>query len=451
MLACANPYYIHNLGLYVGCGSCVCCARKRSSAWSLRVVKDIAYRRKKRRSVVAPPTKNLTHSDCYYITLTYSDKYLPVKIDEKGNVVRGHGDGFLHRPDLTKFIKRFRSRIARKYNMHDVRVLGSGEYGPNNTHRPHYHLIVWNAPSISHSELQELVQKSWSKYDRRTKEYTELYGNIKASFVLDPGDVSSYVSKVTSYVTKDGVSEYCKHPGETNADFIDRTGKLTVPFITASHGIGLEYFSENAKEISRLGFCNSNGFKVSIPRYFLDHVCSLVGREHFKYKVNRFLNYCKKKALDIGCLSERSSQIALQDYMYYKSLLREYKRYHRARLVRAMDECGISHSIRRMMLNGDCYADWSYPSLVDFLLQYGDSYDAYSNFVIKHRFFCESLEKSNALRTYNRLMRDIHATDDKENIVQLYKNKLEMEKRNAYRAEQRQLRRLDAEAYYSFR
>ena len=48
-------------------------------------------------------------------------------------------------------------------------------------------------------------------------------------------------------------------------------------------------------------------------------------------------------------------------------------------------------------------------------------------------------------------MRDIHATDDRENIVQRYKNKLEMEKESAYRSEQRQLRRLDAEAYYSLR
>ena len=453
MLACANPYYIHNLGLHVGCGSCVCCARKRSSAWSLRVVKDIAYRRKKRRSVDGPPTKNLTHSDCYYITLTYSDKYLPVDIDEKGNVVRGHGDGFLHRPDLTKFVKRLRSHIAREYDMDDVRVLGSGEYGPNNTHRPHYHLIVWNAPSISHSELQDLVTKSWSKYDRSKKEYTELYGNIKASFVWDPGDVSSYVSKVTSYVTKDGVSEYCKHPGESNADFIARTGKLTVPFITASHGIGLEYFSENAEEISRLGFCNSNGFKVSIPRYFLDHVCSLVGRDHFRYKVSRFLKYCKKKALDVGCLSERSAQVALQDYMYYKSLLREYKRCHRARLVRAMDDCGVPLELRSRLFAG-YYPTIDYGELdciIRFIFQYCDSYSVYSDFVIKHQFFIDSLEKSNAVHTYNRLMRDIHATDDKENIVQRYKNKLEMEKESAYRSEQRQLRRLDAEAYYSLR
>lgn len=451
MLACANPYYIHNLGLYVGCGSCVACARKRSSAWSLRVVKDIEYRRKKRRSENGSPTKSLTHSDCYYITLTYSDKCLPIKIDEKGNVVRGHGDGFLHRPDLTKFIKRFRSHIARRYNMHDVRVLGSGEYGPNSTHRPHYHLIVWNAPSISYSELQELVQKSWSEYDRRTKEYTELYGNIKASFVADAGDVASYVSKVTSYVTKNGISEYCKQPGETNADFCERTGKLTVPFITASHGIGLDYFSENAEEISRLGFCNSNGFKVSIPRYFLDRVCDYVGRDHFKYKVSRFLNYCRRKGLDVGCLSDRGSQIALQDYMYYKSLLRNYKRVHRARLTRAMDECGIDPSIRSVMYNGDYVSDHNWSAVAQFLLEYGSSYDIYSDFVVKHRFFISCLERSQAVLTYNRLMRKIHADDGPENIVQRYKNKLEKEKKSAYRSECRQRERYMAEAYYSLR
>ena len=80
----------------------------------------------------------------------------------------------------------------------------------------------------------------------------ELYGNIKASFVWDPGDVSSYVSKVTSYVTKDGVSEYCKLPGESNADFVERTGKLTVPFITCFPVLVLSIFRRMRKEISRL-------------------------------------------------------------------------------------------------------------------------------------------------------------------------------------------------------
>lgn len=48
MLSCAKPYYLKDKGIYVGCGSCACCARKRASAWALRVIQDIKSCKKRK-------------------------------------------------------------------------------------------------------------------------------------------------------------------------------------------------------------------------------------------------------------------------------------------------------------------------------------------------------------------------------------------------------------------
>lgn len=440
MLSCAKPYFLKSKGLYVGCGSCLCCARKRSSAWALRVVKDIEYcRKKKEKQDGSVPAPSVIANGVYYITLSYKGKYLPLNFSENGKVVRGEGDGFLHRPDLTKFVKRLRSNVERIFGLVGLRVLGSGEYGPNNTHRPHFHLIVWNAPELGQQELQSLIEKSWSVYDRKRRE-RDLIGNVKVESVIDPGDVASYVSKVTSYVTKKGVSEYCKQPGETNADFVRRTGKLTVPFVTASLGIGADYFSENAEEISRLGYCGDHGFKVAMPRFFLDKVVALVGRDHFRYKVDRFLDYCLKQKIDLGILHFKSNRIPVYDYFYFKSVLRYVKRRFRHYLIDALDDCRIPKDLRRIFINGKIPG--VSPFLVgDFLVKYGDFFSSYSDSVVKNQFFVDLLEHSAAVDCYNRLMGLLHLNDGEENIVQRYYNALAREKNFAQASFNRKFRR----------
>lgn len=454
MLECAKPVYLARKGLYVGCGSCVSCARKRSSSWALRVTKDIEYNFKKlKKRPDFTPALNSLNGGLYYITLSYSGKYLPINFSEKGRVVRGEGNGFLHRPDLSNFKKRFREHIRRYYGVDGVRILGSGEYGPNNTHRPHFHMIVWNAPKLKIADLQELVKKSWSVYDRKTKKY-DLIGNVKVSEVIDPGDVASYVSKVTCYVTKKGVSEYCKLPGESNREFCERTGKLTVPFVSASQGIGLDYFTENMYEISRLGFCNSKGFKVSIPRYFLDKMAFYVGRTFYEDKVKRFLKYCSKQGLNLGVLGDRRGRLALSEYLYHKGYLRAYKRKHRAKLLKYLENAGVPSFLRFSFFKGIvpsffCSKDYL-QSISEFRRSYSDFFDSYSSVVLKEQRAVDFLEDSEFVRTYDSLMVCIHEHDSRDDIVQRFRNRLEKESRSACASEFRQRERLFNEAYYSF-
>ncbi|MEE3416367.1 MAG: hypothetical protein VZR53_13480 [Prevotella sp.] len=67
-----------------------------------------------------------------FVTLTYDNEHLPVN----GVSVK----------DTQDFLKRLRVNLDRFFGRHiDLRYVISAEYGKN-THRPHYHLILWNMP-----------------------------------------------------------------------------------------------------------------------------------------------------------------------------------------------------------------------------------------------------------------------------------------------------------------
>lgn len=87
----------------------------------------------------------------WFITLTYDNEHLP----DAGVSVR----------DVQLFLKRFRINMERHGYVERVRYVAVGEYGKN-THRAHYHLLVWNLSSYTsnqYRELSYLLQKSWNK------------------------------------------------------------------------------------------------------------------------------------------------------------------------------------------------------------------------------------------------------------------------------------------------
>nr|QJB18901.1 MAG: replication initiator protein [Microvirus sp.] len=90
------------------CGQCVGCRLERSRQWAIRCTHE------------ASQYKN----NCF-ITLTYSDKYLP-------------DDGSLRMADFQKFMKRLRKKYGDK-----IRFYHCGEYGEK-LGRPHYHAIIFN-------------------------------------------------------------------------------------------------------------------------------------------------------------------------------------------------------------------------------------------------------------------------------------------------------------------
>lgn len=92
----------------IACKSCIGCRLHHSREWAIRCTHE-----------------NQMHEDSSFLTLTYSDEYLP-----KNNS--------LILEDMQKFFKRLRDR----FKGIKIRYMYCGEYG-DTTNRPHYHVLLF--------------------------------------------------------------------------------------------------------------------------------------------------------------------------------------------------------------------------------------------------------------------------------------------------------------------
>lgn len=95
--------------LELACGQCIGCRIGRSKMWAVRCMHEAS----------------LYENNCF-LTLTYSDEYIPI-------------DGSLDYTHFQGFMKRLRKRFQGK----KIRFYMCGEYG-DQTNRPHYHAIIFN-------------------------------------------------------------------------------------------------------------------------------------------------------------------------------------------------------------------------------------------------------------------------------------------------------------------
>lgn len=120
----------------VPCGKCPKCLQRRANGWAFRIKQE------------------LKHSETSaFITLTYDDENVPYS---------PNGLPTLEKSDLQKFWKRLRKHISDNYltlgyrhkkDIPKIKYYACGEYG-GETHRPHYHAIVLNAPNIYLTNLE---------------------------------------------------------------------------------------------------------------------------------------------------------------------------------------------------------------------------------------------------------------------------------------------------------
>ena len=86
----------------------------------------------------------------WFVTLTYDDEHCP----SSGVLV----------DDVQKFFKRLRINLERSGFDYKLRYIVCGEYGKN-THRPHYHAIIFGIKSFSPQEYErvgDIIYKSWN-------------------------------------------------------------------------------------------------------------------------------------------------------------------------------------------------------------------------------------------------------------------------------------------------
>lgn len=250
----------------VPCGKCFQCLARRRNGWSFRLYHEM-----------------LISDSAAFITLTY------------GNAIGYDGTEFgedppksfngldtLKKDDLTKFIKRLRKHEAKNGNTRSLKYYAVGEYGSKN-HRPHYHIILFNALNATLLRSDMVAQKIWKK------------GKIDVAKCNIPT-----INYVVGYINQGA--------WVPSADFDDRTPHFSV----MSKKLGSSYLTDETFEYhyDRMdaSVMHPSGYRIPLPRYFKDQIFTVEEKAEL-YEINQqmrsmnwqeFVNYDYSKELMIN-------------------------------------------------------------------------------------------------------------------------------------------------------
>lgn len=193
--------------ILVPCGKCHSCYTKRSNQWYIRLFYELK-----------------SSTSAYFITLTYD----ACPLSEN-----------LHRTLKKKDLQDFFMRLRKHDNTKGIKYYAVGEYG-SHTHRPHYHIILFNLKSI------DSVKKAWTLNQ-------EFLGNIHVGDVTDQS-----IKYVTGYIGK--------KIGIPQSDDDDRQPEFSL----MSKSMGLHYVDYSAyRDVqAENGYITLNGIKYAMPRYY---------------------------------------------------------------------------------------------------------------------------------------------------------------------------------------
>lgn len=195
-----------------------------------------------------------------FLTLTYDQDNLPYT---------GLGFPTLCKTDLQLFLKRLRKRLndnhlsygfKYKRDIPKLKYYACGEYGTK-THRPHYHMILYNLPHMLFSA--DFIESNWQK------------GNV----TIDPGNemtfnyVTKYIMKNTFHESIDLVDDTTGEifPDDRVREFSLMSKKLGSAFLTPQM---IKYLQDQQQ-----GFVNVRGHQISLPRYYRDKVFTKTERQ----------------------------------------------------------------------------------------------------------------------------------------------------------------------------
>ncbi len=208
----------------VPCGKCIKCLQRRQNGWAFRLTKE----------------SQISTSACF-ITLTYSD--YPTS---------PQGLPTLHKKDYQNFLKRLRKKLPKTSG---IKYYACGEYGTQ-THRPHYHAIMFNLPQ-RYIQDRTILANIWG------------HGHVD----IAPCNTAT-IMYVTKYLLKGG---FTPHP-----DIIDyTTGEIiqddrTKEFSLMSKKMGSNYLTPQMikyhKETLNSYITLKGGQPAALPRYFRDQI-----------------------------------------------------------------------------------------------------------------------------------------------------------------------------------
>lgn len=237
----------------IPCGKCGRCIQRRKMEWGFRMQDELIHSK-----------------TAYFITLTYSPEYVPYnkygqktliptrKIDLK---IKAEEEGRKRKTKKWKescvdrsvqgFVKRVRRNQERIFQnditiesithnlnpLDKIKMYAAGEYGEER-HRPHYHLIIFNAS-------RKAIEMSWQ------------LGGIDIR-VATQGEIA-YVMK---YLDKQLGQEKPKNKEPE--------------FSTMSEGIGINYIRKNKewhkRNLDILYVCTSSGIRIPMPKWYREQM-----------------------------------------------------------------------------------------------------------------------------------------------------------------------------------
>lgn len=194
---CLMPIFVH--GRQLPCGKCGNCLQKRSLEWMFRLEQE-----------------SKIWDTCSFATLTYDEENLPA------NGVDKH--------EIQCFLKRLRKEVDFKY-------YATSEYGPNSTHRPHYHILFYH--NLDAGVFFDHVERCWSK------------GKITCDEVCH----ERIMYCANYHITK------TYNPEKKNPSFVLMSKGLGKNFLTDDR---LDFFQNTG----RMYVTHYDGYRLPMPRYF---------------------------------------------------------------------------------------------------------------------------------------------------------------------------------------
>ena len=207
-------------GLLVPCGKCIACRISKRREWSIRMLHELE-----------------DHQKSVFVTLTYSDDYLPQ-------------NDSLKKEDLQKFMKRLRKSLEKTDRK--IRYFACGEYG-DKTERPHYHLIIYGLGL--NIEDRTLIMDAWPYCD-----WSNSHIRNKSFGLVEPDSVR-YVAQ---YIDKKFTGD------QANAEYTEKGREPC--FRCLSLGIGKNWCDKNREQIIQSKKLTLNGIPMQLPRYYINRL-----------------------------------------------------------------------------------------------------------------------------------------------------------------------------------
>lgn len=259
---CNNPRFYSNIKnpmtgeLYpVPCHRCAGCRIDRRVMWEARISAEEIKGRNA------------------FLTLTYDDYHVPYN----AGCVRPT----LRQADVSNFIDCLRHKTNKikefpYLSRRDWKFVSVGEYGDNNTRRPHYHLLLLG---LDFHDFSKLIEKTWKK------------GLVDIGPIRRGG-----IRYVLKYMDKQQYGEYAHRLFTDNG--------IEIPKMSFSPGIGKDFFISQIENINKYGSAKIGQRLVPVPSYWKNKLFNFCDKniyermEHSNEYVRQMDSQCRSMGYD---------------------------------------------------------------------------------------------------------------------------------------------------------